>query len=81
MTAEFARGALLGAAKNPSTTKKPLGGAAFRNTAKTGLLDLCFFVRNVLACFGIELHDLHFRRRGTLVFGRCVEMTRTGSRF
>ena len=54
---------------------------SFFNTAKIELLDLCFFVRHVLAYFGIEFHDLHFRRRGALVFGRRVEMTRTGGRF
>lgn len=63
-------------------TKKPLERAAFFiNIAEIVLLDLCFFIRHVLAYFGIELHDLHFRRRGALVFGRRVEVTRTGGRF
>mgnify|MGYP001798516138 CR=1 FL=1 len=63
-------------------TNKPLVGAAFlvKNT-EIELLDLRFFIRDMLACFRIKLHDLHFRRRGSLVFGSRVEVTRTGGRF
>lgn len=45
------------------------------------LLDLCFFVFNVLTDFWIELHDRHFFRGSTLVFGSRVEVTRTCGRF
>src|SRR3569832_1903890 len=41
------------------------------------LLDLGFFIGNVLARLGIELHDLHFFGSGALVFGGGVEMTET----
>jgi hypothetical protein len=32
------------------------------------LLELCFFVSNMLANGWIKFHDLHFLRLGTLVF-------------
>jgi hypothetical protein len=45
------------------------------------LLDLGFFVFNMLTDFWIEFHDRHFFRSRTLVFGSRVEVTRTGGRF
>jgi hypothetical protein len=52
--------------------KKPAEVAGFlfaRNNYQCDkLLQLCFFVSNVLANGWIELHDLHFLRLCTLIF-------------
>jgi hypothetical protein len=50
-----------------------------RHQKHTELFQFDFFVFHVLACLGIKFHDQHFVRRGFLVFGGRVEMTRAGS--
>ncbi|MFT7244766.1 MAG: hypothetical protein ACI82A_002124, partial [Candidatus Azotimanducaceae bacterium] len=42
------------------------------------LLDLGFFVHDVLADNGIKLFDFHLVWHGALVLGRGVEMASTG---
>lgn len=52
--------------------KKPADLAGFLFAANKyridKLLELCFFVSNMLANGWIKFHDLHFLRLGTLVF-------------
>jgi len=43
------------------------------------LLDLGFFVRNVLANYRIKFFDLEFLRHGALVFVSSIEVTGTGT--
>ena len=43
------------------------------------LLQLRFLVCHMLACLGIELHDLHFFGHGFLVLGSRIKMTGAGS--
>jgi hypothetical protein len=45
---------------------------------RSKLLNLCFFVDHMLANDRIKLLDLHLVGHGSLVFGRCVEMTCAG---
>jgi hypothetical protein len=65
-------------AKEPRTVK---WAALLVQKWGSRLLDLGFFVHHVLACLGIELHDLHFCRHRALVLVGGVEVTRTCGRF
>jgi hypothetical protein len=54
--------------------KKPARGGLFEK-AQAELLQLDFLVFNVLASFGVELHDRHFLGHGFLVFAGRVKVT------
>jgi hypothetical protein len=54
--------------------KKPAKGG-FCEKAQAELLQLDFLVCNVLASFGVELHDRHFLGHGFLVFAGRVKVT------
>jgi hypothetical protein len=45
------------------------------------LLDLGFLVSDMLACLGIEFHDLHLFRHRALVLGSGVKVTSASGRF
>jgi hypothetical protein len=55
--------------------KKPARGGFFVARLKAESLQLDFLVFNVLASFGVELHDRHFLGHGFLVFAGRVEVT------
>lgn len=66
---------------NERTQKsRSLNGTAFLRE-KDRLLDLGFFVFNMLADLWIKFHDRHFFRGRALVFGGRVEVTRACGRF
>jgi hypothetical protein len=58
-----------------SDNKKPAQERVFCCKAQAELLQLDFLVFNVLASFGVELHDRHFLGHGFLVFAGRVEVT------
>jgi hypothetical protein len=65
----------------PHENKNGCQGSRFVAPEPKRLLQLRFFVQHMLACFGIEFHDLHFVRHGFFVLAGGVEMTRACSRF
>jgi hypothetical protein len=62
--------------------KKPaFAGFLFAQRGQPELLQLGFFVHDVLAYLGIEFFHFDLFRCGALVLGRGVEMTGTGTGF
>jgi hypothetical protein len=64
-----------------SGNKKPAKGGFFEEVQVEGLLQLDFFVLNVLASFGVELHDRHLLGHCFLVLAGRVEVTSTSCGF
>tara|TARA_B110000211_G_scaffold39297_1_gene40275 strand:- start:7405 stop:7656 length:252 start_codon:yes stop_codon:yes gene_type:complete len=60
-------------------TKKPDLGRVFETSKKVRLLNLGFFVCNVLANYWIKFFDLEFLRHGALVFICSVKVASTGT--
>jgi len=60
--------------KKKSGNKKPARGGFFRRN-QTESLQLDFLVLNVLASFGVELHDRHLLGHGFFVFAGRVKVT------
>ena len=58
--------------------KKNRREAVFLRVKKNSL-EFDFFVLDMLASFGVELHDRHFFGHGFFVFACRVEMTGAGS--